>query len=102
MYCPVYYDLRGELKDQRDKTFSGYVMQHFYSMADKVSIYAQLYGKEQKSIYVVKIMDGANQTNSTNYGMRYCGLARPRAGTCEKDAKLICTNPGPTFETAKD
>ncbi len=74
-------------------------MQHLYPLADKVSIYKQLHGKQQRQIYVVKIMDGANQTNSTNYGMRYCGFARPRTGTCEQDAKLICTNPGPTFET---
>ena len=48
-------------------------------------------------------MDGENQTNSnSSYGMRYCGLARPRTGTCDNDAKFICTNPGPTFEVSKD
>lgn len=73
-------------------------MQHLYNLADRVSIYTQLYSEEQKRIYVIKILDGENQTNSnSSYGMRYCGLARPRSGTCDNDAKFICTNPGPTF-----
>lgn len=100
VFCPVYYDLRTRLRDERDKTITGFFMQHVFGLADKLSIYSQLYGKEQKSIYVVEVLDGDNQTNSTDYGMRYCGLARPRLGSCEKDAQLICTNPGPSFDVA--
>lgn len=57
-------------------------MQHLYTLADQIAIYAQLHGQEQRRMYVIEIMDHHNQTNSTNYGMRYCGLARPRTGTC--------------------
>ena len=45
VFCPVYYDLRTTVRDERDKTFSGFFMQHFFSLADKLSIYSQLYGK---------------------------------------------------------
>lgn len=45
VFCPVYYDFKHNILKERDTTFTGFVMQHLYPAADKVSIYSELYGK---------------------------------------------------------
>lgn len=47
--------------------------------------------------YAVRMQNGENQKNSSEYILAYCGFAREWDQDCG-EAKYVCTSPGPIFE----
>ena len=78
VYCPMYYEsaIRDKVKENRDFL---------------------------KNSYLVTIKDTliTNEAGSQEQKLTYCGLARTWDGDC-KDAKYVCSAPGPAFDVIKD